>query len=850
MNSLLTHRLAARFFRHAALAHAARPTLRFRPRLEMLEDRLTPAVLVWQGDLSANWNDGVATVNTNWSGNRLPQAGDTLTFDNTAVGNFTNFNDTPADTAYEIINIAGSGYDITGNAIALNNQLRTTAATSGTNTVALDIRLNSASNFATLTGTLGSSTLVLSGTIDLNGNVLFVNNDSNTFRLTGRITGAGSALGAIRLLPNSQATLGGNSDFTGTTTVDPGARLQLTHGNALGAAGAGNGTTIQIDGLLQLDGGITVPEALITTGNGPGGTTGTTSAVFNNTGNNTLTGPLTSGGIGTSFGINAGTQLSLNGAISGAGGLFRFASMGSGTLVLGGTQPNTYLGNTIVQANNSKLVLNKPAGVNAIPGGTLTAGVNSNGANTYEVQLLADDQIADTTTLTLNFDGIFNLNDHSERIGTLASPIVSANGRIDVGAGRFTLDRTLGGFDGQLAGAGQFVVVSSVSLGGNSAGFTGATHVQGFLGVNGILSNSSITLAGGTLGGNGTVGRILVDPALGGFILPGNSPDTLTSAATAFTSTLNSLTTLVFELLEPVPGSFDVLNVLGVLDLGNALLEIKDLFTSAQPGDTFTIITSLFPIVGSFANSIVNSGTKTFRVDVQGDEVVVTNVTGGVVVPPPPPDGGDNVGGQDGRNDETGIEASQVLDKDEDEEEADSGSQADGSDQTGDTAEQATEGAGLNGSEAISESSSGPGGQGEVSNETLVDAIAEFLSGPFKGTGGQFSDNKGTFNLGDASALQAPIKGNEGEVNPVKAIVNQADLNPMAPAEANQDEDDQDSEPQANRGSPFADDRDDWLHILAGALAVGHGTASRWASAPAAGNSRRTGGRQPPENHS
>src|SRR5439155_18818092 len=53
------------------------PTTRL--RLEPLEDRLAPALLVWTGDQSNLWGTNNAG-NTNWSGDVLPQDGDDLQF--------------------------------------------------------------------------------------------------------------------------------------------------------------------------------------------------------------------------------------------------------------------------------------------------------------------------------------------------------------------------------------------------------------------------------------------------------------------------------------------------------------------------------------------------------------------------------------------------------------------------------------------------------------------------------------------------------------------------------------------------------------------------------------------------
>jgi autotransporter-associated beta strand protein len=107
----------------------------------------------------------------------------------------------------------------------------------------------------------------------------------------------------------------------------------------------------------------------------------------------------------TAMSVGTNSALALSGALTGTGGL---AKIGIGQLTLSGTNENTYSGPTTVAPG--LLLLNKPAGTNAIAGPLVLSGT---------AKLLLNDQIADSTSITLNSGGTLDLNSKSDTVGPL-----------------------------------------------------------------------------------------------------------------------------------------------------------------------------------------------------------------------------------------------------------------------------------------------------------------------------------------------------------------------------------------------------------------------------------------------
>ena len=112
---------------------------------DVLESRLAPAVSTWSGAVSNLWSDS-----GNWD--VPPSPGNDLVFP-AGAANLANTDDLAAATSFGSLTIAGSGYTIGGNAIALTGTVDSSQA-SGSNTVDLPIN---ASGTGPLTVTVDQS---------------------------------------------------------------------------------------------------------------------------------------------------------------------------------------------------------------------------------------------------------------------------------------------------------------------------------------------------------------------------------------------------------------------------------------------------------------------------------------------------------------------------------------------------------------------------------------------------------------------------------------------------------------------------------------------------------------------
>lgn len=329
--------------------------------VEPLETRITPATLTWDGSASNLWNNAA-----NWDLNQVPADGDTLVFPEAAANLINTNNVSGLDLV--AIQMFGPNYVIGGNALTISGGISADIE-GGPADDPSELNFNITLAATPIFNNTGSAPfaqaregLVLGGALNLNGFVLTL--AGNAFiEIDGVISGSG---GLIKSGTNSVILSGANT-FTGATSIVSGA-VQVASDTALGAATAGNFTTIADGAALRLAGGVNLPEFIFASGTGVLGT----GAVVNQSGNNTLSGTLSLLGNATLSVPSADGTLTLAGTLqvlvdgTAPGSNFETLTFtGAGTLALGG--PLTITGDFVAPQDTEFVLLNH-AGTGAISG--------------------------------------------------------------------------------------------------------------------------------------------------------------------------------------------------------------------------------------------------------------------------------------------------------------------------------------------------------------------------------------------------------------------------------------------------------------------------------------------------
>ena len=442
---------------------------------------------------------------------------------------------------------------------------------------------NGTFDIASTTAGTAITSLSGSGLVSLGSKTLTLSNASGVF--SGVLADDGifdHGTGGSLTIAAGTETLTGNNTFTGTTTIDPGATLQLGDGTSANGSVAG---AIVDNGLLKFDyaGSQTLANAV--SGSGSAEIVAGTTAV-------------------TGFGIVGGTVSIDPGATmqwgNGSGGAFLFGSdvVDNGALVMDFSTAAGIVGSVPISGSGTVHILS----------GNFT----SSSPNTYtgsttidspsQLLLVGTGSISDSSSLT--DDGTFDIS------GTTAGTAIttlSGSGLVSLGSQTLTLTNASGIFSGVIAdggfpggtGGSLTIAAGSETLNGVNT-YTGATTIDSGAAlavgdashpgavldssVGGVLVNS-----GGTLKGHGTINGAVTN---NGTVIAGGSIGTLTVGS--FSQGPNG--TLAIE-VSPTQAS--QLKSLGAASLDGTLALTFD------PGSYSAAIDQIItgsPVTGTFAN--------------------------------------------------------------------------------------------------------------------------------------------------------------------------------------------------------------------------------------------------------
>jgi autotransporter-associated beta strand protein len=218
-------------------------------------------------------------------------------------------------------------------------------------------------------------------------------------------------------------------------------------------------------------------------------------------------------------------------------------------------------------------------------------------------------QLPSGTALAISSGAVFDLGGNSQTVASLND---GTGGGVVTNSGSAPVTLTIGGtgasgvFNGSISDGGTANSIGIVKNGASIqtlAGintYRGTTTVNaGALLVNGELGTNSVAVAGGMLGGNGTVrGAVTVN---GGVLAPGNSAVGLLSVSNDVTLLPSS--TVAME-LDKTSGTNDLLRVSGTVNYGGTLTPVV-LSAPLAAGDAFR----LFDAAASTGNFSSISGS-------------------------------------------------------------------------------------------------------------------------------------------------------------------------------------------------------------------------------------------------
>lgn len=425
---------------------------------------------------------------------------------------------------------------ITDTAVAAGSSAIVKAGTGLLDLSGATLTLTAGSNVAVNAGTLRVSASSFTNTNNLvtaaGSEVQFAQNGGGKF--AGNITGGG----VMHLIGGTLQLTGTGNSYTGGTVVEQGSTLDLTTSNV----SSGNANIANAGGLIVFD------------------------QAFNGS---------YSGIISDARQMQATTGALLSGS------LIKDDSTGNntGNLILAAVQ--AYTGGTFVEAGTITLAvadaiaMSSGVDLGRVGGPTGTGAAAAAGAATAILALNADNTIQGLMSEAGNNTAV-QLNASTLTINTAANAIWSFGGVIS-GTGSLVKN-----------GAGKEILTGTSS-------YTGTTTVNaGTLSVNGSIASSSLTTvnAGGTLGGNGTVGNTTIN---GGTLSPGNSIGALSVQGNLV------FTAAASYLVEVSSSSADRTNVTGTATLAGTVLAAPQ--GTVTFGNAYTILSANGGILGQFGSA-------------------------------------------------------------------------------------------------------------------------------------------------------------------------------------------------------------------------------------------------------
>ena len=308
---------------------------------------------------------------------------------------------------------------------------------------------------------------------------------------------AGGVVGA-NIERNGTGTLQLSADNTflgaltlreGLTIIDRNASLGGTNTGISG--GVGGGTTVAGGATLRIASGIAVTNEALTLS----GSAANPAVLEVVTGNSTWSGQVNA--VGTNGGeatvrTNGTSTITFSGVIAGDAAIDK---EGTGEVRFTGTTNSTNTGT--LRINDGSVLFGKSAGLRAV-GGNVTVGDGAGANNSALLKLANTEQIQDTRSLTVNADGLFNLNGFNETITGLTltgGEVLTGTATLTIG-GNVTVSAPVA--------AEESIITGNLNLGTATRAFTVADGpAQVDLRVNAVISGG--TGAGVTKAGTGVM---------------------------------------------------------------------------------------------------------------------------------------------------------------------------------------------------------------------------------------------------------------------------------------------------------------------------------------------------------